>query len=121
MASSAFERAGGFAKVRRIISAFYDRVLDSEDLQKHFVDIDMRRLIDHQTKFIASVMGGPASFSDDALYRSHRSLNISRSEFNEVAAILRETLEDFDLDEADIDYVCGEVVKREPLIVSASE
>ena len=109
-----FDRYGGFATVSRIVSAFYDQVMDTPELEGYFENTNMARLIDHQTKFIASVMGGPASFSDDALYRSHRSLNISRSEFNEVAAILRETLEDFDLDEADIDYVCGEVVKREP-------
>ena len=60
-----FERLGGFARVRLIVSDFYDKVLDSERLARHFAGIDMRQLIDHQTKFIAAIMGGPAAFSDE--------------------------------------------------------
>jgi hemoglobin len=40
---------GGFAKVRLLVSEFYDRVLDSDTLAPYFDGIDMRRLIDHQT------------------------------------------------------------------------
>ncbi len=120
MGQTLFERSGGFSNVRQIISAFYDKVLESENLEKHFVNVDMRRMIDHQTKFISAMMQGPASITDDMLYRAHRALQITPSEFNEVAYLLRETLEDFDLDEADISHVCNEVRKREPLIVSSA-
>ena len=118
MASTPFERCGGFSSVRKIVSEFYDRILSSEALQPYFDGTDMRILIDHQTKFIAAVMGGPAAFSDDALRRAHRRLNITRKDFHEMADILRETLEDFDLDEADVELVCSEVSKREPVIVT---
>ena len=118
MAETIFDRCGGFATVRKVISAFYDKVLDSEDLQKYFADVDMRRLIDHQTKFIASVMGGPASFTDDVLKRVHAHLEISEDDFEEVAELLLETLEDFDLDPDDIEHVHQEFMRREPLIVT---
>ncbi|MBE0409295.1 MAG: hypothetical protein IBX69_06140 [Anaerolineales bacterium] len=55
MKRSIFERYGGFAKVNRIVSSFYDKVLDSPITSPYFVNIDMRRLIDHQTRFIASL------------------------------------------------------------------
>ncbi len=61
MSVSMFDRYGGFATVRTIVSSFYDKVLDSDRLSRFFVDIDMRALVDHQTKFVASLMGGPAS------------------------------------------------------------
>jgi hemoglobin len=121
MATTPFERYGGFANVRKIVSEFYDRILSSETLQPYFEGTDMRLLIDHQTKFISSMMGGPGAFSDDALRRAHTRLNVSRKDFVEMTEVLRETLEDFDLDEDDINAVCSEVVRREPLIVVNSD
>lgn len=121
MAATIFERCGGFATVRKVVSAFYDKVLDSENLQRYFVDVDMRRLIDHQTKFIASVMGGPASYSSDVLQRVHADLNISRSDYRHVAELLRETLEDFELDKGDVEHVHRQIMARESLIVTRHE
>lgn len=118
MASTIYERAGGFAKVRKIVSDFYDKVLDSPRLQRHFEGIDMRVLIDHQTKFIASVMGGPATFTDEVLERVHKHLGITRDEFTEMNDLLRETLEDFDMPAADVEEVCRQIAKRERVIVS---
>jgi len=118
MRQSIFERCGGFATVRKIISDFYEKVMNSPALERHFVDVDMRALIDHQTKFVASVMGGPASFSDDVLRRVHEPLGITRTEFLEAADLLRETLEDYDLAPEDVAAVYKEIMKRELLIVS---
>ena len=118
MAQTIFERAGGFATVRKVVSAFYDKVLESERLQPYFAAVDMRTLIDHQTKFIATVMGGPASFSDDVLRRVHEPLGITRDEFTEIAGLLVEALEDHDVEPADVDYIAKEIMKREPLIVA---
>lgn len=118
MATTIFQRCGGFATVRLIVSAFYDRILDSATLQRFFIDVDMRNLIDHQTKFISAVMGGPATYNDDVLERVHARLNIARSEFEEMAALLRETLEDHDLDQADVNHIINELVKRAPIIVA---
>lgn len=53
MATTVFERCGGFAAVRKVLSAFYDKMLDSEALKGYFDGVDMRRLIDHQTKFVS--------------------------------------------------------------------
>ena len=119
--ATVFERCGGFATVRRIVSDFYDRVLDSSVLRHHFESVDMRRLIDHQTKFIAFAMGGPAAFNDDALERVHAPLAISRVEFREMATLLRDTLEDFDLPPEDVDAVLDEVMRRQERIVGQGD
>jgi hemoglobin len=42
-----FERYGGFSRISRIVSTFYDLVLDSPMLGPYFANTDMRRLIDH--------------------------------------------------------------------------
>ena len=118
--STIFERYGGFAKLRAVVSDLYDHALDSPTLQHHFAGIEMRALIDHQTKFIASLMGGPASFTDEALRRAHARLGITRDEFAEMTELLREVLEDHDFQPADIDFVISEFRRREPSIVVGS-
>lgn len=114
-----FEKYGGFATISRVVMSFYDRVLDSDQVGDYFADTDMKRLIDHQTKFVASVMGGPAAFSDDMLRRVHARLEISRADFDEVATLLRATLEEFSVEPEDIDTIMYEIESRSPVIISS--
>lgn len=120
MAQTIFERYGGFASVSRVVSDFYRRVLDSPVLEHYFEGIDMRTLIDHQTKFIATLMGGPVSFTDEHLARVHRHLHITDEAFDEMTTLLRETLEDFDFDQTDISHVHGQITARRPYVVTGS-
>lgn len=113
-----FDKYGGFATVSKVVMAFYDKVLDSDQIGEYFEDIDMKRLIDHQTKFVASIMGGPAAFSDDMLKRVHARFEITRADFDEVARLLRETLVEFDMDHDDIQTVMFEIESRSPVIIS---
>lgn len=112
-----FEKYGGFSTCRKIVSAFYDQMLDSPVLSHHFVGIDMARLIDHQTKFVTFIMGGPAHVSDEHLAKAHRPLRISGAEFTEMTEILRDALEDHDLEPEDVAFIIQEVRKRSHLIV----
>jgi hemoglobin len=120
MAQSIFERSGGFAKVNRVVMSFYERVLDSPIMSPYFVATDMKRLVDHQTKFVAFLLGGPASFSDEHLKRVHAHMGIDRRAFEEMVSLLTETLEDFDFSEEDIAVVEKELERRAPLIVTKS-
>lgn len=118
MADTIFERYGGFAAVRRIVSDFYDRAVDSPVLSHHFEHVDMRRLLDHQARFISYVTGGPASYTDEHLRRIHERLGITTGEFREMLALLAETLEDFGFDQADVDVVVQELRRRQGVIVT---
>src|SRR5262245_18506889 len=118
MAQTVFERVGGFMVVRKIVSAFYDCVLDSPVVQHHFTELSMPRLIDHQTQFISQLLGGPVRISDETLQHAHARLRITPEEFEEVGRILRETLEEAGLSSEDIAFVMGEVRRRERLIVT---
>ncbi|MEJ2374994.1 MAG: group 1 truncated hemoglobin [Pseudolabrys sp.] len=117
--STIFERYGGFAKVSRIVSSFYDRVLESPVLEPYFIEIDMRRLIDHQTKFMAQAMGGPASYTNQQLERAHSHLQITADAFEEMQMLLRETLEDFGVERDDVEAVIDEILNRRNLIVTS--
>lgn len=118
MANSTFERYGGFANVSKVVMAFYDKLLDSDQVGHYFDGVDLPKLIDHQTKFIATVMGGPASYSNEALHKLHAHLNIGSADFKEMAELLRETLEDFAFEAEDIERIVGEVAARAPYIIN---
>ncbi len=118
MNKSTFERYGGFASISKVVTAFYDKVLDSPVLSKYFEGIDMRRQIDHQTKFIASLMGGPASFTNQELERAHARFTITRSEFDEMMELLQETLEDFDLADDDVNEVVQNFNSRANFVIN---
>jgi len=112
-----FDRYGGFAIVSKIVMAFYDRALDSDIIGGYFEDTDMKTLVDHQTKFISSVMGGPASYSNEALQRVHAGLQIDRAAFDEMVALLAETLEEFELEQDDVSEIVHAIKGRSVFII----
>jgi hemoglobin len=118
---STFERMGGFARVRLMVSDFYGKVLESDRLSSHFRQVDMRRLIDHQTKFISAIMGGPASFTDEQIARAHTRLGITPDEFDLMADLFLETLEDFGVDPAESSRLDAHVRSMRDHVVASAD
>jgi len=120
MKRSIFDRHGGFASVSRVVMSFYDKILDSPLTSPYFAHTDMKRLIDHQTKFIAYIMGGPASYTNDHLERVHAHLSITEPAFLEAMELLKETLEDFGFEYDDVQQIEDEMMSRKNFVVSRS-
>jgi len=118
MSRSLFDKYGGFASVSKVVSAFYDKAVDSDIIGPYFDDIDMRSQVDHQTKFISSLMGGPASYSDEALQKVHSGLHIDRTSFEEMVKLLHETLEEFAFERADIEQIMHEINSRADIVIT---
>ncbi len=118
MSATLFEKYGGFKTVSRIIMTFYEMVLDSDEIGDFFVDVDMPRQIDHQTKFVASLLGGPTSISDERLEIVHRNLDISHAHFDEVGRLLRLALSEHGMTDPDIDETMVQVESKRSIIVS---
>jgi len=117
MAQTLFERSGGFSAVSKIVMDFYERILDSEKAGDFFEDIEIEKLVDHQTKFIASLMDGPASFTDEHIRHVHTPLSIDDASFDEMVGILAATLKDHGLAQEDVDVVIEKIAARRDLIV----
>lgn len=118
MRQTIFERCGGFSVVSRVVISFYDKILDSPVTSQYFSGIDMKRLIDHQTKFFAALMGGPVSYTNDHLEKVHARLGITESAFLEALGLMKDTLEEFDFQDEDIHQVQDEMMSRKNYIVS---
>jgi hemoglobin len=120
MGQSLFDRFGGHAAVARLVFAFYDRVLRSERLAPYFREVEMRRLVEHQAKFVSQLMGGPLSYSDAELAQVHAHLDVDGASFDEMMRLLEETLRDFAFSEADRRAVMAGMRARRPVIVTAA-
>lgn len=117
VSGTTFEKYGGFKTVSRIVMSFYDLVLDSDTVGHHFDDVDMPRLIDHQTKFVSGLMGGPAQISDERLRAVHNHLSITDAEFDEIINLLGQALESHGMEPADVRTVAKLVESKRELIV----
>ena len=118
MASSLFDKYGGFAAVNSIVIEFYNNVLDSDEVGPFFENTDMENLIDHQTKFISFLLGGPVSYPDAKLKAAHASLDIQSEHFDTIKTLLGETLTDFELEAADIEVVLQKIESYRSLIAA---
>lgn len=117
-AKTLYEKYGGFGSVNKVVMAFYDTLLDSDDIGPYFDDIDMPRLIDHQTKFVAMLLGGPVSYSDDQLGNAHRSLGITHEHFDQLKSILHDVLTRHGFEADDAVIVLDAIEQRRQNIVS---
>lgn len=119
MAQTLYQKYGGFGAISRVVMDFYDRLLDSERVGDFFDDVDMKRLIDHQTKFIVYLLGGPADYTGERLEQLHGHLNIGGADFDEMKEILDGTLSDHGFDDADRGTVVDLIEGHRRLIVRA--
>lgn len=114
---SMFEKYGGMSALRGVIMNFYERALDSDLIGPFFENVDMARLIDHQTKFMAMLLGGPATFADNRLGRAHAHLNVRHVHFDEIVSLISETLAEAGFDDADRHAALAEIECRRSIIV----
>lgn len=117
MEQTLFEKYGGFAKISRIVLSLYDRIIEDETIGPYFDDVDMARIVDHQTKFLSSLLGGPASFSDEQIQKVHKHLAIRSDHFDVLKRLLEETLRAHRMAAEDVAVVLEAIEARRALIV----
>ncbi len=113
-----FDKYGGFSSISKVIMSFYDTLLDSDELGPFFDEVDMKRLIDHQIKFVASLLGGPADYTGERLQQLHAHLSIQDQHFDEMKRVLNTTLEQHGFTEDDRETVLVAFEERRRLIVA---
>ena len=93
MGQTIFEKLSGFSAVSNIVMDFYEQVLDSDIVGDFFENTNMNKQIGHQTKFISSLLGGPASYTNEQLRKVHSHLHIRPEHFEEILILLDRALE----------------------------
>jgi hemoglobin len=118
MQQTLFDKYGGFSSISRIVMDLYDRLLEDDEVGPFFDDVDMARIVDHQTKFLSSLMGGPASYTDKQIEKLHAHLAIASRHFEQLAVILRETLLDHNVSEEDTETIVAIFTNSRDLVVN---
>jgi hemoglobin len=90
--SSNFERIGGEAALRAIISDFIDRVFADVMIGYLFSKIDRAALKELEYQHAAEHLGGPVRYSGRPLGAAHRKHRILGGQFARRKEILRQTL-----------------------------
>jgi hemoglobin len=112
-----FDAHGGFAAISRLVLRFYDKVLQSDRLGPFFDHIDLARLVDHQTKFLTYLMGGPVDYAPARLRQAHAHLNVTHEDFDEIVRLLAEVLGEQGFSPRDRAQVLDLVERHRSLIV----
>ncbi|MEL1251028.1 group I truncated hemoglobin [Aurantiacibacter gilvus] len=116
--NSMFDKYGGFSVVSKIVLDLYERILDDDDLGPFFDDVEFAKIVDHQTKFVSSMMGGPASYTDVQIQKLHSHLPISEAHFDKLTTILTEVLRDHGVEDDDTQEIVGTFAARRGLVVN---
>ena len=114
-----FDKYGGFATVSAIVHQFYREVQASPTLQVYFRHVNMERLINHQTLFISTLLGGAVQYSGRDMRVAHAEHQVSLPAFAEVADILQGVLQDAGVEPDDIATIMGVVAGFEKDIVQS--
>ena len=90
---SDYERLGGEARIRGLVTAFCRAVFDDFIIGFRFEGKDHARIIDKETEHACRHLGGPERYTGRPVAGVHQPLKINRGQFLRRLAILRTVLE----------------------------
>ena len=118
--ASLYERIGGEATVTRVLETFYARVLDDPTLEPFFRHTSMPTLRKMQLEFFGAALDGPQTYSGLSLSHIHQGRGITVHHFNSFTQHLLDTLNDAELDQADVDEIINRINTYADNIVGGS-
>jgi hemoglobin len=100
---SDYERLGGEAGLKKLVSAFVGRVWDDFIIGFLFEGRDRQALEQREYEFAAAHLGGPVAYSGRPLGQVHKPLKINDGHFRRRMAILKTVLREHSVPEAIIE------------------
>ncbi|WP_053960321.1 group I truncated hemoglobin [Sulfobacillus thermosulfidooxidans] len=102
-----------------VVSLFYQKVLDDEDLQPFFLGVNMERQKKHMSAFITYALGGPNNYNGKNMEVAHRKLKINNHHFHAVSMHLSDSLEQFGVEDSDRMIILSTIDQLREAIVTA--
>lgn len=116
-----YDRLGGHDGIRAVVDEFYDRLVADEALGPFFEDADMERLRETQTDFLCEASGGPETYDAASVREAHLHVPFTPDHIQRAVDLLYESLEAFDVDEADADAVVEAVAAYEADLLAGQD
>lgn len=104
-----YGRLGGAVGVKKLLVAFYGKVLDDPVLKPFFVPISMDKLLRMQEEFFGTALDGPHHYTGRNLRAVHAGLGIKAVHFHHFLQHLLETLQEAGVSPDDIHDVSRRV------------
>jgi len=95
-----YDLVGGDAKVRAILASLYDRLFEDRMVGFLFDGKDKERIVELQTAFTCSFLGGPQRYEGKPLPEAHASLPLLPGHFDRRHWLLEQVLREHDVPEA---------------------
>lgn len=111
--NSLYDRLGGREGIRAVVDDFYDRLLADEDLGPFFETADLETLRRTQTAFLCEAAGGPETYDGESVREAHLHVPFEPAHIQRAVELLSESLETFDVPDADADAVVQAVAQYE--------
>lgn len=120
MTQTLFEKYGRTPAVASIVRAFYKRVTSHDKLSSYFAGVPLERLIEHQIAFVSVAMGEETSaYTGLDMSVAHRNMRVTGEHFDLVVSLLETTLQEAQIEPADVLLIMGKVGALKSTIVSA--
>jgi len=100
--TSLFDRLGGEEPVRKLVEAFYDRVLADPELAFFFEKTPMEKLRQMQFEFFVVALDGPIEYTGRPIHLVHHGMNITRRHLSRFLGHLLQTIGDLHPNEQDV-------------------
>lgn len=104
---SLYERLGGEAAISAVIDDFAGRVLKDEKINKKFAKSNAPRLLFHLKEQVCAATGGPCKYTGLSMKQSHKNMAVTEGEFNALVGHLVDTLNKFNVPEAEKNELLG--------------
>jgi hemoglobin len=95
-----YDLAGGDTKVRAILTSLYDRLFEDRMVGFLFDGKDKERIVELQTAFTCSFLGGPQRYEGKPLPEAHASLPLLPGHFDRRHWLLEQVLREHGVPEA---------------------
>ena len=109
----------GSEKIAAIISEFYDRAFQDPIIGHIFWGFDKDHLSQMQTSFASAMLGGPEKYRGKSLEAAHTGLRINKAHFGRRQVLMKEVLDDFEVDPEIARRWLLKEEKLKPLVISS--
>ena len=108
-----YERLNGREGIRAVVDDFYDRLVADDRLGPFFADANVERLRRTQTDFLCEAAGGPETYDAEPVREAHLHVPFEPADIQRAVALLRESLDAFDVPDDDAEAVVEAVAAYE--------
>lgn len=117
--STLYERLGGEQSIAAVITEFYNRMLQDDRVNHHFIGVNMEILRRHQiTYFMSFALGGPKRYEGSNLRHAHAGLQITSEEYEIAIKHLNSSLRKYNVPLEDIAKVEAFLRSVKPHIIN---